>query len=77
MVTWRIPDSISDTIDVPIVQACLPVANQPSYRASTFSIRERENQITKIAGMNRDSAVAEYEKAIQTAFREVSDSLRQ
>ena len=26
--------------------------------------------------MDRDSAVAEYEKAIQTAFREVSDSLK-
>ena len=27
--------------------------------------------------MDRDSAVAEYEKAIQSAFREVSDSLSQ
>jgi multidrug efflux system outer membrane protein len=31
----------------------------------------------KIAQVDRDSAVAEYEKAIQTAFREVSDSLSQ
>ena len=31
----------------------------------------------KIAQTNRDSALASYEKAIQTAFREVSDSLNQ
>jgi multidrug efflux system outer membrane protein len=31
----------------------------------------------KIAQVDRDTAVAEYEKAIQTAFREVSDSLSQ
>lgn len=31
----------------------------------------------KISQVDRDSAVAEYEKAIQTAFREVSDSLSQ
>jgi multidrug efflux system outer membrane protein len=29
----------------------------------------------KVAQVDRDSAVAEYEKAIQSAFREVSDSL--
>jgi multidrug efflux system outer membrane protein len=31
----------------------------------------------KIAHVDRDSAIAQYEKAIQTAFREVSDSLSQ
>ena len=29
----------------------------------------------KVAQVDRDAAIAEYEKAIQTAFREVSDSL--
>ena len=43
------------------------------YRASTLRCGTRKINY-KIAQADRDTAVAEYEKAIQRAFREVSDS---
>jgi multidrug efflux system outer membrane protein len=45
-------------------QAVLPIFDSGARKANL-----------KIAQVDRDLAVAEYEKAIQTAFREVSDSL--
>lgn len=48
-----------------------PQASLPIFDAGT---REATH---KIAQLDRDTIVAEYEKAIQTAFREVSDSLSQ
>jgi multidrug efflux system outer membrane protein len=47
-------------------QITLPIFNAGSNRANL-----------KVAEVDRDIAVAEYEKAIQTAFREVSDALAQ
>jgi outer membrane protein, multidrug efflux system len=47
-------------------QATLPIFDAGARKANY-----------KIAEVDRDTAVAEYEKAIQTAFREVSDSLSQ
>jgi multidrug efflux system outer membrane protein len=47
-------------------QAALPIFDAGSRRANL-----------KVAEVDRDLAVAEYEKAIQSAFREVSDSLSQ
>lgn len=46
----------------------------PQMVAPIFDAGTRQANL-KIAKVDRDSALAEYEKAIQTAFREVSDSL--
>jgi len=48
-----------------------PQTSVPIFDAGTRKTKYRISQV------ERDSAVAEYEKAIQTAFREVSDSLSQ
>jgi len=48
-----------------------PQTSLPIFDAGTRKTKYRISQV------ERDSAVAEYEKAIQTAFREVSDSLSQ
>jgi multidrug efflux system outer membrane protein len=48
-----------------------PQASLPIFDAGTLKASH------KIAQLDRDAYVAEYEKAIQTAFREVSDSLSQ
>jgi len=46
----------------------------PNLLAPIFDAGSRKASL-KVAQVERDLAVAEYEKAIQTAFREVSDSL--
>jgi multidrug efflux system outer membrane protein len=51
--------------------AFAPQVGMPIFDAGTRKAN------LKIAHVDRDSAIAEYEKTIQTAFREVSDSLSQ